>query len=326
MNTVMSETPQPPARSPLGAWQKPPALRAGDRVAIVAPASPFVREEFDRGLEEIKALGFEPVHDHTVFARRAFVAGEPRDRAASLLAAWEDPTIAGIFCVRGGYGSAQILPFLDLARLAARPKVFVGYSDLTALLTALTLQAGLVAFHGPMLVGRFSLGQEGYDRDTFLRAVTSPEPMGELPAAGLDIIRPGEASGVLLGGTLTQLLASLGTPYAFDPPHGHVLFVDEVGERPYRLDRMLTQWRQTGLLARASAIVFNELRNCDEPGNTVTARDVVRDILRDFPGPVLLGLPSGHTTGPALTLPFGVRATVSVHATPRIIIEEPAVQ
>lgn len=311
--------------------KKPRALRAGDRLAVVAPASPFAQEEFDRGVAELKALGFEAVYTNQVFARRGFVSGEPADRAVDLMAAWDDPTIAGIVCVRGGYGSAQILPLLDLPRLQANPKVFVGYSDITSLLTWFTLHGGFVTFHGPMLAGRFSLGLDGYDRDTFLRAVTSTEPLGELPAAALETVRPGEAQGPLVGGTLTQLLASLGTPYAFDPPPGHILFLDEVGERPYRMDRMLTQLRQAGLLARASAVIFNELRNCDEPGGAPTARDVVRDTLRDFPGPVLIGLPSGHTTGPSLTLPFGVRATVSVHGAsasvaPRVIIEEPAVQ
>jgi muramoyltetrapeptide carboxypeptidase len=319
MGTVMLET-----------MHKPRALRAGDRLAVVAPASPFARDEFDRGVAELKTLGFEPVYTDQVFARRGFVAGEPAARAAAVQQAWADPSIAGILCVRGGYGSAQILPFLDLARLQATPKVFVGYSDITSMLTWLTLQGGLVTFHGPMLAGRFSLGADGYDRDTFLRAVTSTEAMGELPSDALEIVRPGEARGPLLGGTLTQLLASLGTPFAFDPPPGHVLFLDEVGERPYRVDRMLTQLRQTGLLARASAVVFNELRNCDEPGGGAAVRDVVRDLLRDFPGPVLMGLPSGHSTGPSITLPFGVRAAVSVqsasaHVAPRIIIEEPAV-
>jgi muramoyltetrapeptide carboxypeptidase len=305
--------------------KKPAALRAGDRVAVVAPASPFTREDFDRGITEVTALGFEPVFDDRVFARRNFVAGDPDARAAAFLEAWEDPSIAGIFCVRGGYGSVQLLPFIDLARLQATPKVFVGYSDITSMLTYLTLHAGIVTFHGPMLAGRMSLGADGYDRGTFMRAVTTAEPMGELPAVNLEVVRPGEARGPLLGGTLTNLLASFNTPYAFDPPPGHVLFLDEVGERPYRLDRMLTQWRLSGMMDKAAAVIFNEMPGCDEPGGTVTARDVIRDVMRDFPGPVLMGLASGHTAGPTLTLPFGVEATVSVEATPRIVIEEAAV-
>ena len=308
------------------AMKKPPALRAGDRVAVLAPASPFTREDFDRGIEEVKALGFVPVYDDRVFARRGFVAGEAAARAAAFVSAWEDPTIAGVLCVRGGYGSVQILPLLNLARVQATPKVFVGYSDVTSMLTWLTLHGGIVTFHGPMLAGRMSLGADGYDRGSFMRAVTTTgEPIGDLPISHLEIVRPGEARGMLLGGTLTQLLASFNTPYAFDPPPGHILFLDEVGERPYRLDRMLTQLRLSGLLDRAAAVIFNELPGCDEPGGNTTARDVVRDLMRDFRGPVLLGLPSGHTIGPSLTLPFGVEATVDAAATPRIAIEEAAV-
>ena len=130
---------------------------------------------------------------------------------------------------------------------------------------------------------------------------------------------------MLVGGTLTQLVSSLGTPFQFRPPEGHVLFLDEVGERPYRLDRMLTQLAQSGLLARAAAVVFGELPNCDEPGGEPTARATVADVLRDFSGPVLFGLPSGHTFHAALTLPFGVQARVVAQAQPRLVIEEAAV-
>src|SRR5581483_12028652 len=200
---------------------KPRALRAGDRVAIVAPASPFVREEFDRGVEEVQALGFDPVFDERVFARRGFVAGEPAERASAFMEAWADPSIAAVLCARGGYGSVQMLPLLDLDTIRATPKVFVGYSDITSMLTWFTLHGGLVTFHGPMLAGRFSQGIDGYDRDTFLRVLTAAEPLGPLPADTLEVIRPGEATGMLIGGTLTQLLASIGTPYAFDPPPGH---------------------------------------------------------------------------------------------------------
>ena len=305
--------------------RKPRALAPGDRLAIVAPASPFTREEFDSGLQEIRRLGFEPVYDDSVFARERYVAGTPAVRAAAIHAAWRDPSIAGVIGVRGGYGSAQLLPLLnrDEARGAAKP--FIGYSDLTSVLTFLTLGCDLVAFHGPMLAGRLGRGAEGYDEDSFVRTLCRREPVGELAPAGLESVRPGEAGGVLLGGTLTQLLASLGTPYAFAPPGGYVLFLDEVGERPYRLDRMVTQLAQAGLLARASAVVIGELPNCDEPSGDPKARAVMADLLADFPGPVLIGFPSGHTVGPAMTLPFGVAARVLAGPRPRLVIEEAAV-
>jgi muramoyltetrapeptide carboxypeptidase len=194
------------------------------------------------------------------------------------------------------------------------------------LLTFHVMNCQMVAFHGPMLAGRLGLGAAGYDRESFERVLCGPEPAGELGGAAVETIRPGEAEGMLVGGTLTQLLASLATPFAFSPPVGHVLFLDEVGERPYRLDRMLTQLRQSGLLARASAVVVGELPRCDEPNGGPTGRSVVADLLREFPGPVLLGFPSGHTDGPAVTLPLGVQARVIGGRSSRVVILEGAVQ
>jgi len=304
---------------------RPPALAPGDRVAIVAPSSPFARAELDHGVAELRAIGFEPVYDESVLARRGYVAGEPAVRARALMAAWRDPDVAAIVAVRGGYGSAQLLPWLDREALRRSPKALVGYSDVTTLLAFLTTGCGLVAFHGPMLAGRLARGPAGYDRESFRRCLCEAAPAGELASPELETLRPGEAAGVLLGGTLTQLVASLGTPWAFAPPPGHVLFLDEVGERPYRLDRMLTQLAQSGVLERASAVVFGELPDCDEPGGTPGAKATVADVLRDFPGPVLFGLPSGHTTRPALTLPLGVVARVVAGSHPRVVIEEAAV-
>lgn len=305
---------------------KPRALAPGDRLAIVAPASPFDRAEFDEGVDELQRLGFVAVYDDSVFARQQYVAGAPETRAAAIQAAWSDPSIAGVIGVRGGYGSAQVLPFLDPAAARRAGKPFIGYSDLTAVLTFLTVNCGVVAFHGPMLAGRLGRREAGYDRRSFEQALCRPEPMGELAPPSVESIRPGDARGTLLGGTLTQLLSSLGTPYAFAPPPDYVLFLDEVGERPYRLDRMVTQLRQAGLLTRASAVVIGELPRCDEPSGDLTGRAVMARLLADFPGPVIIGFPSGHTTSPAMTLPFGVTARVVGGPHPRLVIEEGAVR
>ena len=307
---------------------KPHALKLGSRIAVLAPASPFKRDEFDAGVREIQALGFVPVFDDTVFAKGtpAYVAGSADVRAAAIRAALNDPSIDGIIGVRGGYGSAQVLPLLDVDECRRARKPFIGYSDLTAILGFLTIQCGVVAFHGPMLDECLSRGEARYDRASFLSAVSRAQPMGELAPAGLDVIRPGEARGILLGGTVTQLLATMGTGFAFDPPRGFVLFFEEVGERPYRLDRMVTQLRQTGVLARASAIVIGELNGCDEPGGSLTGRGVMAQVLADFPGPVISGFPSGHTKGPMFTLPLGVSCRVIANRAPRLVIEEAAVE
>ncbi len=306
--------------------KRPRALRPGDRLAVVAPASPCAEEAVRRGALELESIGFEASIDDRVFAvAGGYLAGEPALRAAHLHEAFADPDVAGIVCVRGGYGSAQILPLLDARAIAASPKVFVGYSDVTAIHAWLQQQVGLVSFHGPMLEGRFA-DPARYDRESFLRAVCGTGPMGAIVPPSLEVWRPGEASGVLVGGTITQLASSLGTPWAFDPPPGCVLFFDEVNERPYRLDRLLTQLLQAGIVGRASAIVFNELPGCDEPGGQVRGVDAVRRVLDGFTGPIVGGFPSGHTPGATITLPFGVQATVQARGRAALVIEEPAVE
>ena len=305
---------------------RPRALCIGDRIGVVAPASPFDRTTFERGLAELTSLGFEPVFDEEVFARRQYVAGTETVRAAALEAVWRDPSIAGVMAARGGYGSAQVLPLLSAMRDVA-PKVFIGCSDLTALLTYLTIERRVVCFHGPMVL-TLGRGETAYDRRSLLESVTVTEPLGELSPDGLEAMRPGEARGPLLGGTLTQIVSSLGTPFAFDPPAGYVLLLDEIDERPYRLDRMLTQVRQAGLLARASAVVCNGFPGCLEPGTEppLDARHVIRDALSDFPGPVLFGFPTGHTADrPMWTLPLGVETVVRAGPTPGLVVEEAAV-
>ncbi len=305
----------------------PRRLERGSRLAVVAPASPFLRADFDNGIAELQRLGLEPVWDESVFARQAYVAGSDAVRAAAVRRALTDPTIAALIAVRGGYGSAQILPLLDRDELREARKPIIGYSDITALLAFATTHCGLVAFHGTMLEGRLAVGESAYDKASFERALFTAAPMGEFEAPGLDVIAAGEHAGPILGGTVTNLLASLGTPFAFNPPQDYVLFFDEVSERPYRLDRMVLQLRQSGLLARAGAIVIGELPRCDESGGGLTGRGVMASLLSDFPGPVLIGFPSGHTIGPQQTIPLGVRARViGDRRAPRLVIEEPAVQ
>ena len=307
---------------------KPRALTRGSRLAVVAPASPFKREDFDAGIAELRELGFLPVYDETVFAKDVpgYIAGSAEIRASAIRTALQDPSIDGIIGVRGGYGSAQLLPLLDAEEARRACKPFIGYSDLTIILNYLTIQCGVVSFHGPMLGDTFGHGGSRYDRASFLNAVSRAEPMGELSPPGLEVVHGGTAQGVLLGGTVTQLLATMGTKFAFDPPEGYVLFFEEVGERPYRLDRMVTQLRQSGLLLRASAIVIGELNGCDEPGGALTGRHVMAQVLKDFPGPIVAGFPSGHTKDRVYTLPLGVSCTVVADNRPRLVIEEAAVQ
>jgi muramoyltetrapeptide carboxypeptidase len=304
-------------------WTRFRPVERGGRIALVAPASPFDRAAFDAGVTELRRLGFDPVFDDSVFDRHGFVAGSARTRAAALQAAFARADVDAVLAVRGGYGSVELLPLLDADRVREARKAFIGYSDTTSLHLWLGSHLQMTSIHGPMIDGRLAEGISHYDAATFLMSL-SASPLGELRSDSLEIVRGGEATGTLVGGTLTQLLASFGTPYEFNPPAGHVLFVDEVAERPYRLQRMLVQLRLSGRLARASAVVFGQMPRCDEPGGAATAIGVVAECLADFPGPVLFGFPSGHSTSPLVSLPFGVRTHVVATRTPAVVIEEAA--
>lgn len=299
-------------------------LTAGDRVALVAPASSFPREEVEAGVVELARLGFEAVFDESIFAKDRFVAGSAETRANLINRAWADPSIAALVAVRGGYGSAHVLPLLDATLLRDTRKALIGYSDITAVLS-FYLNNGLTAIHGPMIDRRIAKGHEGYDEASFRRVMMAAGPAGELRPAQLETLHEGEASGVLVGGTLTQIASLLGTPWALKVPPGAVMFLEDVGERPYRIHRLLTQLEQAGTLSRLSAIVFGEFPGCDEPGGDPAIRDVLRDFTDDFRGPVLFNFPSGHTAGATWTLPLGVRARVIGNARPHLIVTEAAV-
>ena len=289
---------------------KPRALVPGARIGVVSPASSCDRGEFELGVAELRRLGYEPVYDESVFETSLFTAGSAEVRATAFRRAWDDPTISALIAARGGYGSVQLLPHFDGWRPQQTPKIFIGYSDNTSILTWLTCQCGVTALHGPMIDRRLAQGPAGYDAASFL-ALTQGLGAGlDLRPEGVSVLKEGEAAGLLFGGTLTQLTASLATPYAFDPPDGCILFIEDVNERPYRIDRMLTQLRLAGVLRRARGLVFGEMRGCDEPAGAPTARETIRSFTADFPGPVLIGFPSGHTSGPCWTLPLGVRVSL----------------
>ena len=299
-------------------------LHPGDRIALVAPASSFPPEELSAGIAELKRLGFEPVYDASILDKDRFVAGSVPTRVKQIMDAWQDDSIAALIAMRGGYGSAQLLPFLDPGVLVDGRKALIGYSDITALL-GLYLRHGLTAIHGPMIDRRISKGPAAYDETSFRTVLMHDEPAGDFAPAQLEVLHRGSATGVLVGGTLTQLMASMGTPFQFDPPQGCVLFLEDIGERPYRIHRLLTQAVQAGVLRRATAIVFGEFPGCDEPGGDPAIKDVLRDFTQDFRGPVLFNFPSGHTTGATWTLPFGVSVEI-VSDPPAVRILESAVE
>jgi muramoyltetrapeptide carboxypeptidase len=306
---------------------RPRALRPGDRVALMTLASPCRPEDVEAGADQLRTLGFEPVVIAPVDGGSSppYVAGAAAARAGQLREALADPGIAAVIATRGGYGSAHLLPFLDWAEIRAARTLLIGYSDITALLDAFAGLAGLVSVHGPMAEGRLARGVGAFDPDSFLRIISEPVPFGSVAAPQAHTLQPGEASGVLRGGTLTQLAAVLGTPWAHVSAEPTILFLDEVNERPYRVDRLLWQLRAAGVFDTVTGVVLNELPGCDEPGGSVTALDAVRHGLAGFHGPIVAGVPSGHTAGVMITLPIGVRVSLRAGTEVSFSIDEPAV-
>ena len=299
-------------------------LEPGDRVALVAPASSFPPEEVEAGVAELARLGLEAVYDPSIFDKERFVAGSVQTRVDAIHKAWADPGIAALIAMRGGYGSAQLLPLLDTQLLRSSCKPLIGYSDITALLS-LYLQNGLTAIHGPMIDRRLSKGPDAYHEDSFRRVVMTAEPAGDLRPDRLET----------LASRLRDRRARRRDPHAVDGVDGHAVGVRGAGGLravPRRHRRASVSHpssadtsRAGRRVARARAIVFGEFPGCDEPGGDPAIKDVLREFTADFRGPVLFNFPSGHTTGPTWTLPFGVRAEVTAAPSPVVRILEAAV-
>jgi muramoyltetrapeptide carboxypeptidase len=300
-------------------------VRPGSRVALVAPASPFDRDEFDRGLAEIRRLGLDPVYDEAVFARDPIVAGSAAARASAVMRAMTDANVDAVVSVRGGYGSMEMLPRLDAAALRRGRTALVGYSDLTSVHAFLNGHVHLASVHGAMVTGRLGKGTDLYDPASWLASLRE-EPLGEVAPDGLDVLHGGEARGPIFGGTLQMLASSLGTPYEFVPAGRYVLFIEDVAERPYALRRMLTQLSQAGRFNNLAAVVAGTFTDCDEPGGAVTARAVIHEFFADFRGPIIYGFPSGHTKGPFFSFPFGVDVQVVATSSdrPAVVFREAA--
>jgi len=290
---------------------KPKRLCQGDTIGVIAPASPGNLELFRAGVHWLEEQGFQVEFGKTVEQTRGYLAGTDADRAMDINAMFASATIDGIFCLRGGYGTMRLLDLLDYDLIRTHPKVFVGYSDITALHLAIGQRAGLVTFHGPMVASDMGKGLSDYTWEYFYRAITSSKPLGGIrnPKHTVypEFMVPGEAEGHLIGGNLSLIVSTLGTPYEIDT-RGKILCLEEIGEEPYRIDRMLTQLSLARKLQEAAGIVIAVCVNCDEndPPN-FTFIEMLRDRLANLDKPVLYNLHFGHTTEKA-TLPLGVMA------------------
>lgn len=292
---------------------KPGRLLAGDHVAIVAPASNLKRDYLANGIAELERLGFRVKHRSDILDKARYTAGSDQRRAEELMEAFADPEVKAVWAARGGYGVMRILNLLDENLLRANPKIFIGYSDMTALHLYLYQRFGWVSFHGPMAAKDLAGGTEHYDRETLLAAISEAKPMGEIRSARTEILHRGSGqpvSGRLLGGCLSLIAAMMGTPDELDT-RGAILFLEDTGTRPYAIDRMLQQLRLAGKFDEVRGIVFGEMLDCvqhAEQGYSI--QDVLAECTADLKVPVIFGLPSGHSPIGNLTLPLGVMATL----------------
>jgi len=290
---------------------KPPALRQGDKIGLIAPASSFNHEAFLRGCDRLRQMGYEPVYAQDVFDRDIYFAGTAKRRTHELLDYWRRDDIAAMICVRGGYGTNYLLPQLDFDVIARRPKILVGCSDVTTLLTAIHDRTGLIGFHGPMMAKDIADGT--FDLLSWNNSLTGIAAW-DVPVNGVEVLRQGTARGKLYGGCLSMLTASLGTPFEIETA-GTILFIEDVAEKPFRIDRMLMQLRIAGKLDEVRGFVFGEMLDCLPPkGETYTLQQVIMRVLAPYDVPIVYGLKSGHVTGGNITLPIGVQAELAAEA------------
>lgn len=308
---------------PIRPLRRPTRLAAGARVAVVAPSGPVPGERIDAGVEVLRGWGLDPVvapHARGRHERFGYLAAGDADRAADLQHAWCDPTVDAVLCARGGYGVQRMVDLLDWdAMAAAGPKVFVGFSDITALHEAFAIRLGLATLHGPMAAGVDFL-EQARARDHLRATLFAPELVRTIASGGSAMV-PGRAHGVTLGGCLTLLTAELGTPHARASAHGGLLCLEDVGEEPYRLDRALTQLLRAGMLDGVRGVLLGSWEDC---GPHDEVRAVLEDRLGGLGVPVAEEFGFGHGAG-ALTIPFGLPAELDADAG-TLTLDEPALR
>jgi muramoyltetrapeptide carboxypeptidase len=280
-------------------------------VGIVAPASNIRRTELEAGCEALRRAGYRPFYLDSILEQDLYFAGSVERRARELEEMFMRDEVRAIVCARGGYGANYLLRDLDLEKIKAHPKILVGYSDITTLLTRFVDATGLVTFHGPMAAKDWA-HEDGVDLVSWRSALSSAIPWEVALGAGVSGLVEGDAEGVLYGGCLSILVASLATPYEIKTA-GTILFLEDLAAKPYQIDRMLMQLKLGGHLDAVRGIVFGEMLDCVQTVNQgYTLQDVVLRIVGDLGIPVAFGVRSGHVTSGNITLPFGVRTKLTV--------------
>lgn len=289
---------------------KPRALKKGDTIGVIAPSSPVDKKKADKAAEALEELGFKAVLGESCYGKYSYLSGSDELRAGDINMMFMDRNIDGIFCMRGGYGSLRILDMLDYSIIRKNPKVFAGYSDITAIHGALGRKCSLVTFHGPMVASSMIDGFEESSKDMFMRATTSRQPLGIIGRPFMKNIKclvPGKAEGSITGGNLTLISLTLGTPYEIDTK-GKILFLEDVGEATYRIDGALSHLKLAGKLDECRGIILGSFKNC-EPKNEgdLSLMEVIEDIIKPLNKPLVYNLMAGHCS-PNATIPLGVHA------------------
>ena len=306
---------------------KPPALIPGSTIAVVAPASAAKPERIKRGCENLTQMDYRVVERSGQRKPEGYFSAPLKARLAELQDALIRPDVRGVFCTRGGYGSAELLEGLKTARMK-RPRIFCGFSDLTSVHIFLWEKLHWVTFYGPLVAGGFDAGANatgGFDPDTFMCAMTATNSGWSTPLRGETLVR-GTSTGTLLGGCITLVETSIGTPWELDT-RGSILLLEDRGLKPYQLDRMLLHLKQAGKFNGVKGIVLGEFPESEPPeGSTVTVSDVCKRNLGPLRIPIVYGAPVGHTLRPMLTLPLGVSVRLHAVGEGRLDILEPAVR
>jgi len=292
---------------------KPPRLRRADVIGLISPASPpLPAEKIEKGARYLEGLGYRVKLGEHVAAQHGFFAGTDAQRLSDLNAMLNDPQIKAIFAIRGGYGSPRLLPFVDYRAVRRRPKIIVGFSDVTALQLALLRRTGLITFSGPLPGVEFWQKPDPYTEEHFWRLLTSTRRVGPLPNPRNEPSHsriPGRAEGRLLGGNLSLLVSNLGTRFSPDY-RGTILVLEDVGEHFHRIDRMFTQLRNAGILDQINGLVLGHFTNCkasDSAKPHLKLNEIIEEVLSWLNVPVVEGFQYGHVAR-KLTVPFGLRA------------------
>jgi muramoyltetrapeptide carboxypeptidase len=296
---------------------KPPRLKEGDRIGIIAPAGPVLQDEIQPGLDFLESLGFEPVCSPHLFDQVGYLAGEDKARLQDLHAMFRDKKIKAVLCARGGYGAHRILQKLDYPLISQNPKIFVGYSDITALLCALLKKSGMITIHGPVL--RDLLKGDGRNATLLLKLMTSEELTTVNFPSGT-AVKKGRAQGLVFGGNLSLICHLIGTPF-LPSFKGKLLFMEEKGEPLYRVDRMLTHLLLSGELEKCAGLMVGTFEECGDPTSVI---DLVKERCSRLNMPIMSGLPVGHGEH-NVPLPIGVRAVLDTEKM-SLEIKEPCVR